>query len=252
MLDHIESALTRRRQEQERRNLERLALEANRFELLGRVVSGLIHDLATPLSVAGTHLELMLMEELEKPTNERLNLVLSQVHLCSDVVRSTLGYLRHRSHQHTHIHLSDMARACLELSMPLLRKQSIEVKEDLSTNLPAFVGDMVLVRQAILNLINNACQAMENVDLPHELSLRTWMDNDALCISVQDTGKGIDAKERHRVFDTFYTTKGDKGTGLGLAAVQNIMRRHSGEVCLMESEGRGALFVLRFPLTTTQ
>jgi len=248
MLDHVAGAIAKRRREQERQQMERLALEANRFELLGRVVSGLIHDLATPLSVAGSHLELMLLDNASEQSVHRLNLILSQVSLCSDVIRSTLSFLRHRTHQRVDVNLSELADSCLELSYPILRKQSIQVIKEYQEELPQNVGDFILVRQAVLNLINNACQAMEGQEEPQELTVRTWSEEGMVCLSVRDTGKGIAASDRSLVFDTFYTTKGDQGTGLGLAAVRNIMRGHGGDVDLGEHEGRGALFVLRFPL----
>lgn len=246
MMNLAGKAIERRRQELERKQLEHLALEANRFELLGRIVSGLIHDLGSPLSVAGSHLELMLMEHPENPQSDRLRMILSQVAHCSDVVRNALGFLRHRQTPHMLINLAEVAQVCVELGMPMFRRQSVKVTTNFEQGAPYCVGDFVLIRQAVLNLFNNACQAMEGQGETPEIAVSTWSDDSAVYLSVRDTGHGISPSDRHRVFDTFFTTKGNSGTGLGLAAVRNIMRRHGGEVILGEPEGRGALFILRF------
>jgi len=247
MLDHVSRALEKRRHELERQHLERLALEANRFDLLGRIVSGLIHDLGSPLSVAGSHLELMLLDGPKDNAEDRIRLILSQVTLCSEVVRSTLNFLRHRSHDQTALQLDEIAEQCLELAHPIIRKQAITVHRDFQQDLPSVQGDFILLRQAVLNLINNACQAMEDQENAQELELATRSDENWISLSVRDTGSGVPQHVRNKVFDTFYTTKGKEGTGLGLAAVRNIMWRHGGEVRLANHAQGGALFSLRFP-----
>jgi signal transduction histidine kinase len=126
------------------------------------------------------------------------------------------------------------------------------VVTDFEPEIGSSMGDLVLVRQAVLNLITNACHAMSGQTEPRELRLRTWIEDGHACFSVEDTGPGVPAEHRERIFDTFFTTKGEMGTGLGLSVVRNVMRRHKGSVTLVESPGRGAKFVLRFPMATTE
>ena len=135
----------------------------------------------------------------------------------------------------------------LNVSQPVTQKMSIKVTRELAQNIPICEGDFVLLRQAVLNLINNACQAMDDVKGPRELHVRTWREPEDICISVSDSGTGIPPELRTKIFDTFFSTKGERGTGLGLAAVKNIMRRHNGDVIVRESDSGGAEFVLRFP-----
>ena len=87
------------------------------------------------------------------------------------------------------------------------------------------------------------------------------MEGTYSCLSVEDTGPGVPVEIREKIFETFFTTKGEMGTGLGLAVVKNVMRRHKGSVTLVDSPDRarttnqltgGAKFVLRFPLATTE
>lgn len=247
MMRHIREAIDKRRRVIERRQLEAMALEANRFETLGRFVSGMLHDLGTPLSVVGSHLELMLQAPQRAPQEETYKVMYSQVQYCSDVVRAAMNFLRHESDVLVRLSLNDVADVCLHVGQPLFTRQGVVVERLFAAGLPACKGDFVLVRQAILNLITNACQAMENNPRPSQLKMQTWSDEDSVYIGVADTGPGVPEHVRKKVFNTFFSTKGKHGTGLGLAAVKHIMRRHGGDVFLRENAGGGALFVLRFP-----
>ena len=249
LLRQVDLALAKRRQDNERRSLENLALEANRFQTLGRVVSGMIHDLGTPLSVIGSHLEMMIHCPEKGDMENRLQVMLSQVHHCGDIVRTTMNFLRNQPHTNAAFSLNDVLDVCIEVGRPFLHQQRVTVRRDLSSSLAQCVGDFTLVRQAILNLITNACQAMEKQNEPKEIIIRSWSEDSFVCLSVQDTGAGIPPENRHKVFDTFYSTKGEKGTGLGLAVVRNVMHRHGGEVLLGDAGGRGAVFILKFPTT---
>ena len=94
MLDMVRSAHAKHRQEKERRMFEKLALEASRFETLGRVVSGMMHDMGTPLTVINSHIELLLMKPDRDDLLKRLETMKSQVQYCADLARSTMNYLR--------------------------------------------------------------------------------------------------------------------------------------------------------------
>lgn len=247
MLGKVESCLDKKRREQERRALEHLAIEANRMETLGRIVSGAMHDLGTPLSVLGTHIDLLKQDPQRHDIGKRLDTMTSQVQHCNDLVRMTMNFLRHSNQERAPFSLNGAAKMCIEVARPLLLSQNVALVADFDAALPACEGDLVLVRQAILNLIYNACQAMEGQIEPRQLRLETRFENEHVCLAVQDSGNGVPAEHREHIFDALFTTKGNKGTGLGLAVVQNVMERHGGTVYLEESAVRGARFVLAFP-----
>ncbi|HOS03763.1 MAG TPA: hybrid sensor histidine kinase/response regulator [Candidatus Hydrogenedentes bacterium] len=248
MMRYVQEGLEKRRRELERCQLEQLALEANRFETLGRFVSGMLHDLGTPLTIIGSQIELALLKNQPPELEKRLQTVLSQVEHCSDIVRATMGFLRHNTHELATINLNDAVNICLEVAHPLLSRQRVETRVSLATGIPLIKGDFTLVRQALLNLITNACQAMESQQRPGLLDIVTGRRDDRVFISVGDNGPGIPPEARLRVFNTFYTTKGRAGTGLGLAVVKNVMQRHSGSVHLAAHATGGALFSLEFPI----
>lgn len=248
MLRHVDEGLNKRQKELERRRMEELAMEANRFETLGRFVSGMLHDLGTPLAVITGQVEIILKKPDEAPSQERLEIMHGQVGLCTDIVRAAMNFLRHETQRFSILNINDVADTCLSVSTPLLQKMSVKVVREFAQDLPICEGDFVLMRQAVLNLITNACQAMAGQPPPREIRVRTWRENGYVCIAVSDTGPGIPEENRAKIFDTFFSTKGEGGTGLGLAAVKNIMRRHNGEVQLRENAANGAEFILKFPL----
>jgi len=250
IMRHIELGLEKRRHDIERRQLEELALEANRFETLGRFVSGMLHDLGTPLSVIGSQIDLIGYKAEELVPNDRLGTMRTQVNLCSDIVRTAMNFLRHETQRFTIISLNDIAQSCIDVSKAITMEHTVKVETDFDGDLPMCEGDYVLLRQALLNLITNACQAMEGQEEDRVIRVKTWHEDEILYLSVHDNGPGIPAKDRAKVFNTFYSTKGERGTGLGLAVVRNVMDRHRGNVVIGDNGDRGASFSLRFPLTT--
>jgi len=247
MLQRVRESLAKYRTEHEHRVLEHLAIEANRFETLGRLVAGIIHDMGTPLSVVGSQIELILANPRRSDIENRLKTMQLQVRHCSEMVRAAMNFLRYDQQPLAPFSLNHLVEACLEVAQPVLRNQNVQVARKLADNLPSAIGDLVLVRQAVLNLITNACHAMGGQELPQEIRIETWVDGDSLYLAVEDNGPGIPVEYRSRIYDTFFTTKGRKGTGLGLAVVRNVMNRHKGSITLVEKEGRGARFELAFP-----
>lgn len=247
MLEKIRACVEKRRREEDRRALECLTMEANRFETLGRLVSGTMHDLGTPLSVLGTHLELLSADPSEQSLMKRLGTMESQVRHCTELVRSTMNFLRHTPDEQAPFDINTAVEVCVDVAKPLLTRQQVTLNLELSPDVSICIGDFVLVRQAILNLIYNACQAMEAQADPRELTISTRCESTQLVLSIADTGPGVPEKDRVRIFNTLFTTKGKKGTGLGLSVVRNVMHQHGGEVSLAAREGRGACFQLTFP-----
>jgi signal transduction histidine kinase len=247
MMDTVDKAVAKRQESMRHRRMEELALEANRFETLGRFVSGMLHDLSTPLSVVSSYIELIMMDPSQEGLDHKLEVMHDQTRHCADVVRSAMNFLREQRSERSAVDLNQVVESCLRVTAPVLVKQSVEVTRELDESAPNVEADFVLVRQAVLNLLNNAVQAMEGQDPPKALKVTTWRDGDGVAISVADTGPGIPATVQERIFDTFYTTKGQKGTGLGLAVVWNIMQRHGGMAEVQGSPGEGARFILRFP-----
>ena len=137
-----------------------------------------------------------------------------------------------------------MITETLELLNPEIDNRGIIVTEKLARNLPLALLDAEQIKQALVNLIKNALQAMTKGGV---LTLQTDAGAEGVWVTVGDTGRGIPQEELSRIFEPFYTTK-KKGTGLGLMIVQRIIREHGGRMELESHVGRGTVFRVWLPL----
>jgi len=250
MMEKVHASVERRREEQSRRAMEYLAVEANRFETLGHMVSGALHDLGTPLSVIGTNVDLLLSQPNKPDVEKRLETMRGQVKHCTDLVKTTLRFLRRSPEVQMEISLNEVAEQCLEVARPFLISHQVVSFSDLAPGLVPIMGDIVMVRQAVLNLLYNAAQALDHSKDARMVRVRTWVEDGFVYLTVDDTGPGIPEEIREHIFDTLFTTKGKQGTGLGLAVVKYVMHRHGGDVRVENLPEQGTRFKLKFPMIT--
>jgi signal transduction histidine kinase len=249
MMDMVKAAHGKFRQEKERRMFEKLALEANRFETLGRLVSGMMHDMGTPLTVINSHIELMLMKPERDDIEKRLETMKSQVQYCADLSRSTMNFLRQGPQDAAKHDINDVMNTCLKVAAPLLRETRAELEANLCEEGAAATFDPVLMRQAVMNIITNGCQAMASLEGERKIYVETFVEDHHACIAIEDSGPGVPEDIRDSVFDTFFSTKGQGGTGLGLGVVRNVVRRFGGTVKIESGKhGTGARFIMRLPV----
>ena len=144
--------------------------------------------------------------------------------------------------------LNDTAREVAELMQARAAECNVRFHSDLSKTLPITTYDPDGIHRAILNIVTNAIDAVEGVD-EGEVSLQTGYDsaNEEVFIEVADNGPGIPADQMESIFNIFESTKGARGTGLGLAVSQKIIREHGGEVVVESSPGNGCCFRLAWP-----
>ena len=136
----------------------------------------------------------------------------------------------------------------LTLLGPEIDNRGVALEQQFCDELPSVPLDEVQVKQALVNLVKNAVQAMTNGGT---LSVATLADPDGVWVHVADTGGGISQEKMNRIFQPYFTTK-EKGTGLGLMIVQRIIREHGGRIELESNTGEGTMFRLWFPLTEQQ
>lgn len=247
MLDKVARCIERQLRERDRRAMERLAIEANRFSTLGRMMSGTMHDMGTPLSVLGANLEILYCAAETEQARHRLGTMRDQLLHCTDLVRTAMNFLRQPPEGAAQFSLNGAVEMCLDVARPVLRRHSVEVRKLLAADLPNCRGELILVRQAVLNLIYNACQAMQDEPGIRHITIETKGTPDGILLSVEDTGPGVRLEDRERIFGSMYTTKGKDGTGLGLTVVRNVMRQHGGTARLVAPTGKGARFELQLP-----
>jgi signal transduction histidine kinase len=129
-----------------------------------------------------------------------------------------------------------------------LKKHNIATRVELKAELPQIIGHHGQLREVLVNLIQNAIDAMDMVDDDRRvLRVKTGYDgDDAISIEIEDTGPGIDPKKSNKVFDAFFTTK-PHGMGLGLAICRMIIERHGGQLVVSSADPHGAVFRIILP-----
>jgi signal transduction histidine kinase len=143
--------------------------------------------------------------------------------------------------------LNEPIREAVSLSSVTLRKRGIQLDSILTQNLPSCTADGQLIEEVVLNLINNAAEAMKNVTGDKKVEITSFIKNDDVVITVSDSGPGVSTQFKDAIFDPFYTTKEDS-TGIGLCIVRRIIADHGGSIGVSESQWGGARFTILIPL----
>ncbi len=222
----------------------------DRLAFLGSLAGGLAHEIKNPLSTMTITLGL-LREDFEDARTPRDQRILRKVQL----LESEVGRLEHILHDflkfaggHTVrpelVSLNEWLGDLLDFFEPSCDGSSVVLRRTLAPRLPKVLMDRELMKQALLNLLTNACQAMPDGGT---LTVRTWSTGDRVRIDVVDTGRGIPADVLPRIWEVYFSTR-EQGTGLGLPTVKRIVAEHGGEVTVTNERGRGACFSLLLPV----
>ncbi len=222
----------------------------DRLAFLGSLASGLAHEIKNPLSTMTITLGL-LHEDFEKAENRRDRRTLRKVQLLeSEVTRLekiVQDFLQFAGGHTVHPELVDLnawLAELLDFFAPSCTEASIELRRQMTSGLPQVLIDRELMKQALLNLLTNARQAMHDGG---ELMLRTWSHGDRVRIDVIDTGVGIARSALPKIWQVYYSTK-ESGTGLGLPTVRRIVAEHGGEVQITSEARKGTCVSVLLPV----
>jgi signal transduction histidine kinase len=232
----------------EARRRERLAGELRKAEhlaALGRMLAGVAHEVRNPLAAIRSTVQLWERLPAEARTPESLAAVVGAVDRLNELVGTLLLFARAGHEERRPVGLNAITAETLELVRARADAQGVRIESDLAPDLPAMSGARQAISQVVLNLVANALQAMPGGG---ELTCRTSAAGGRVELAVSDTGPGVPAGVRDRVFEPFSTTR-PEGTGLGLALCREVARQHGGDVTL-DPHGPGATFRLTLPAAT--
>lgn len=224
---------------------------ARRLSAVGRLTRGVAHEVKNPLNAMSIHLDL-LRAKAEAGGNglgPHIEVLGHEIERLDRVVRTFLDFTRPVELRLTAADLSEVARGVEQLVRAEAEAKGVSIELDAPHPGPRVWVDRDLVEQALLNLVNNGVQAMAGVE-PARRRLRLEVRERPLqgMIRVRDWGPGVAAEHRDKIFDLYFTTRGE-GTGIGLALAARIMQLHQGAIELEpEAAAPGASFVLRFPV----
>ncbi len=229
--------------------MEAQLIQSEKLAAVGQLVSGVAHELNNPLtSIAG--LSEFLLEQKELGTKDRghLRVIHEQADRAGRIVRNLLTFARKGPPEQAAVDLNDVIQRTLLLMSYDLKLKDVTIEKDLAT-VPPVLGDRHALQQVVLNLLNNAAQAVaaNPPARPRAIHLSTWFD-DRVRLRVADTGPGIPDDVVPHLFTPFFTTKEPgHGTGLGLSITYSIVEAHGGRITLERPADGGAAFLVDLP-----
>jgi signal transduction histidine kinase len=234
---------------------------SDRGEMVREIASGFSHELKSPL--AGLSMQAQLaMAELEDIESGKIPLrsalpkikanyryILTQAMDAARRIEAVRGVAEPVGGPMVAVNASDLLERSLDELKSVVHNSTVTVRRELPTGLPAIQGDPKQLEIVFINLIKNAFQAMDATinESGHTLTLSGQENNGSVLLSIKDTGAGIAMRDLGRIFEPYYTTKGHKGTGMGLYLAQQIVTAHGGSIEVRSAPGQGTEFVVRLP-----
>jgi signal transduction histidine kinase len=223
---------------------------SRRMAAIGRLTSGVGHEVKNPINAIVVHMELLKskMEGAASPAIRHLEVIDSEIHRLDRVVQTLVDFSRPVELKLTEQDLRSVIQNVLSLAAVELSTHSVNLVSRLPDR-PLFVNiDVDLLKQAVLNVVINGAQAM-----PQGGKLEVTLEEEGrtAVLRVADEGPGIPEEIREKIFDLYFTTKSE-GTGIGLAMTYRILQFHHGSVEVQSKTGCGAEFLLRIPLAATE
>jgi len=254
----------RRRNEETRRQLESQLQQAQKLQAIGTLAGGIAHDFNNILTAILGNAELLRMVLPENSRGrEHADEILDASRRARDLVRQILAFSRRQDQERREYSLQTILAEVLRMVRVTLPR-NIEIRTELNDEEPIVSIDATQMHQVIVNLCTNAAHAMrasgglitiaESIgELPNAVALAhpQLRSGRYVCLSVRDTGHGMDAATLQRIFEPFFTTKGPgEGTGLGLAVVHGIIGAHEGAITVESAPGEGTCFRIYLPAST--
>lgn len=229
----------------EKKRLEEELMRSERLVALGRLVTGVAHELRNPLGIVKATVQVMEGEfKSVDGINEYSKVICEQIDRGNKVIQELLDFGRPSKPIVSPTDLNQLLESVLTFTYPMLRQNKIELIKNFAPDLPFSYIDSDKVKQVFVNLILNAIQAMQGGGT---LTISSMRHNEAIQIYFQDTGPGIADKDIPRIFDPFYTTK-DDGAGLGLSISHQIIHMHGGKIMVSDTSPSGSTFAVTLPL----
>ena len=256
-LKHHQDSLERllRERTEERDKSQQLLMARNKMASLGCIASGIAHEIRNPLT--GITSYLYTLEQLcDQQTwlTEDFDLmkqIVSQLKVASHkmdaVIRRVLDFSRPTQPRMMPIDINQCLENVIQLTAVTLRKAGVQIRTEFCDNLPFCRGDVALVEQVFMNLIQNASCAVQRAVGKKIIEISTGYKNNQVTVAFSDSGPGVPGELRDKIFDPFFTTRPD-GSGIGLTIAQRIATDHDGSLCVQDCALGGARFVLTLPI----
>lgn len=253
-LEMIEDITESRKAREQTRVHEAELAHATRLAMLGEMAAGIAHEVNQPLAAIvnyanGSTRRLASGDGKDlRIIGEALSRIANEAMRASEIVRRLKTLARKEAAQRERLGLDELARRTIRLMEAEAREKGVSLALDVADEIPPVMIDPIQIEQILLNLVRNACDAMQEQEDDKRVTLRTFREGDEMvAISVSDTGPGLNSALLTRVFDAFFTTK-RTGLGMGLSISRSIAEAHHGRLRADPNRPRGATFTLSLPV----
>jgi len=234
-----------------RKRLENVIHQSEKLSAVGQLAGGVAHEINNPLAVIlGFSQALLHNLKEDDPLANPLRHIERETLRCKTLVSDLLTISRtSNTDQHYPLNINDAINESFSLINAQGRVRNVEIKADLSPDVPLILGNKNRIQQVVINLCNNGIDAMSHGGKLEVRTARVQFDaRSGVLLEVMDTGAGIPPEIQKKIFEPFFTTKDvGKGTGLGLSLVFEIVQKHGGTIDLESAKGKGTTFRITFP-----
>ncbi len=227
------------------RVLHEQLVQSEKMAALGAMLAEISHEIRNPLVSIGGFARRLAKKIQNSDEKKYIDIILSEVTRLEGIIHDNLMYIKEAAPQLRETDINAAIGEMLTLYEDELRQKGIALEKSLATDLPPLMVDAQQIKQAVINIVKNAMEAMVNGGV---LLIRTYCvpETQEVAIEIGDTGPGISAKAMNNIFNPYYTTKA-RGTGLGLPITNRIIRAHKGRIEVANREGGGAVFTIKLP-----
>lgn len=219
---------------------------SHRLASIGRLTSGVAHEVKNPINAIVIHLEILRerMIQLDPDTRRHMDIITKEIHRLDRVVKTLVDFTRPVELKLADLDLRALAADVVALAAPEAGKRNVQIEEQPSERELRVRVDNDLVRQAVLNVVINGIQAMPDGG---KLTVSSSVVGAAAVLEIHDEGTGIPPEVRDKIFNLYFTTKSE-GSGIGLAMTYRVMQLHNGALDFTSEPAHGTTFRMQFPL----
>jgi signal transduction histidine kinase len=243
-----------RLRELERRRMEQALFDSEKLAATGRLAASIAHEINNPLEAIQNALYLMVKgSPKDDPNAKFLGIAMKETERMSRILRQMLGLYRPAADL-APTDLNALVDEAEALVAKRLRERNVKIEKRLEPDLPKVMASADQIKQVILNLVLNAAEAMPKGGVvtvsteSHHDAATGFIRTDAVQMQVADTGPGIAEDYLPHIFEPFFSTKGEKGTGLGLWVSLGIAQSHGGRLQVRNQPGGGSVFSMTLPI----
>ena len=226
------------------------------MESIGLLAAGIAHEVGNPLTSISSLVQVIQRTTTDDFTQEKMELIKSQISRISRIIRDLVDFSRRSSYEVQLTDVNKSIREAVEIVRVGKKATGISFRVDLDEALPLLPLVPDQIDQVFINILINAVDAIHSEHhasraMPHkraEIIVRSWLDDEQISVTIEDTGKGIPEDALPKIFEPFFTTKKvGEGTGLGLWVSYGLIKSFKGTISVASTEGKGTTFAITLP-----